>query len=82
MKQVLVITVCIILICGALFYFTSWPGRYSEAAADGGVLNLNDENLSSGLIKLDGEWEFYFNQLLTPEAAPYGVSELIKVPMS
>ncbi|MDR1706241.1 MAG: hypothetical protein LBS19_16385 [Clostridiales bacterium] len=87
MKRFIIVTACIVLICGALFYFTSWPGKYSDAAATGGVVNLNGHDLSSELVKLDGEWEFYFNELLTPEAArpdaaPYGDSGFIKVPMS
>ena len=32
-----------------------------------GVMDLGDRDLTDGIIKLDGQWEFYWQQLLEPE---------------
>ena len=31
-----------------------------------GVLNLTDYQINETVIKLDGEWEFFWNQLISP----------------
>ncbi len=31
-----------------------------------GVLNLSDYQINEQIIKLDGEWEFFWNQLISP----------------
>lgn len=41
-----------------------------------GVMNLNGTNMSEGsLIKLNGEWSFYWNQLLQPSDIQSGVGK-------
>lgn len=39
----------------------------SGQQAERGVINLSHSDLTQNIIPLDGEWEFYWNELLTPE---------------
>jgi hypothetical protein len=75
------------LICGAAFYSISLPRNISGVTAEGGVLDLAGRDFSKTLYNLDGEWEFCYGQLLTPEdfvgaqpAIPN--AQFIQVPMS
>ncbi|BBI31013.1 hypothetical protein KCTCHS21_04120 [Cohnella abietis] len=43
-------------------------GTKDKVLAKGGIIDLRDWDFpTSGTVKLDGEWEFYSNQLLTPD---------------
>ncbi len=52
-----------------IFYFlTGCSNAEQVPKAKNGVLDLTDWDLEmDGAVKLDGEWEFYWGQLLTPE---------------
>jgi signal transduction histidine kinase len=75
-----------------MFYLISIPRNLSGVTAQGGVLDLRNEDFSSTIFRLDGEWEFYFGQLLTPQDFAHGLinhcalqtdhSSFINVPMS
>lgn len=58
-----------ILVFAAMFWFTaarSTTGSAPEAV--NGVLDLTDWNFDSGgVVRLDGEWEYYRSRLMTPE---------------
>jgi hypothetical protein len=85
MKKFAIIAICIFLICAAMFYFISMPRNLSGVTATDGVLDLRGEDFSKTIFRLDGEWEFYYGQLLTPEDFASGIptgSSLIQVPMS
>ena len=91
MGRFTVIIICIILICGAMFYFISVPRNVSDVTAAGGLLDLTGEDFSGTLFLLNGEWEYYEGILYTPEdfankAANVGDPELdktfINVPMA
>ena len=86
MKRFVLITACIVLICAASLYFISMPNSVSDAPAAGGVLDLTGENFTDAIYTLDGEWEFYYGQLLTPDDfnSPLSTvnSGLINVPAS
>ena len=61
----------IISIISGMLIFSSCaqsPGKDSKYRAVNGYLDISGHDFNSGnSIKLDGEWEFYWNQLLTPE---------------
>lgn len=60
----LIFTISIVLFIGV--YFQSVPSLSSPPAKHG-VLDLSDWDFrGQGLVPLDGEWEFYENQLLEP----------------
>ena len=67
MKRFILITIFIILICGATFYFVSLPHSLSDVTATNGMLDLTGEDFSNTLFRLDGEWEFYNGEFFTPE---------------
>jgi signal transduction histidine kinase len=53
--------------------------------AKGGVLDLRAEDFSKTIFLLDGEWEFYFGELFTPDDFADGIPKagaLIQVPIS
>ncbi|MDR2656513.1 MAG: sensor histidine kinase [Oscillospiraceae bacterium] len=65
----------ILLISGAAFCAVSLPRRAGEAEATGGVFDLTGADLSKTLYTLDGEWEFYYGRLYTPEDFALGEPE-------
>ncbi|MFY0601210.1 MAG: response regulator [Cyclobacteriaceae bacterium] len=54
----------ILFVAGLLFLIN--PARSSEIAVKA-VLDLSECDLSQTGVALDGEWEFYWNQLLSPD---------------
>lgn len=65
--------------------FLNKTNRTSQPKANQGHLNTNDWDFSSeGNIKLDGEWEFYWDQILTPEmfkdSIPPKMTGYMKIP--
>jgi hypothetical protein len=67
MKKFTLIAAAIFLICGAMFYFISMPRNISGATAEVGVLDLTGADFRDAIFRLDGEWEFYFGELYTPD---------------
>jgi len=85
MKRFILIAVCLFLICGTVFYYVSIPHNVSDITAEGGVLDLTGADFTNTLFTLDGEWEFYYGQFITPEDFRYGKSldgTVIKTPGS
>lgn len=51
----------------ALWFLISCQSAYAAPRVEKGVLDLANYNLEEeGIIKLDGEWEFYWKQLVLP----------------
>jgi len=44
------------------------PTDSAQVQSEKGILDLSDVQLSEDTVKLTGEWEFYWHELLTPEA--------------
>lgn len=66
------ITVFFLLISFLSLLFLSMPGKRGEPTgplrAVKGVIDLSNWNMDeTKILSLDGEWEFYWNQLLTPK---------------
>ena len=56
-----------LLIIIALFFSNFISIAQSQPLAEKGVLDLREWHFyENGLVDLDGEWEFYWKQLLTP----------------
>jgi hypothetical protein len=75
MKRFYIIFACIVIICVASFYYISLPRGVSAAPAVGGVIDLAGADFTDTIFKLDGEWEFYYDRLLTPEDFAGGAPE-------
>ncbi len=50
------------LVLLSLFGCSDFPSRVK-----GGVINVTNESLLRGTVKLDGEWQFYWNKLYSPK---------------
>lgn len=58
--------ICMLLLI--LCFLTSCSYSKEVPKAENGILDLTDWDLEmDGAVKLDGEWDFYWKQLLTPE---------------
>ena len=66
MKHFLLSFICIAAISGAVFYSVSVSHDRSGQASNG-VLDLRSADLNENVFTLDGEWEFYWERLYTPE---------------
>lgn len=60
LKRYLLLTVL------ALLSFTGWSA-YVEVPCEKGEADLTDIDFSENYIRLTGDWEFYYNELLSPE---------------
>lgn len=67
LKVLIIVFVFLIISSFALYLFTHLNKTKSMPTASKGVLDLAQWNFAQdGPIQLNGEWEFYWNQLLTP----------------
>lgn len=65
---VIVLGVSIIALMVAYFYGLSFADKPHPPKAVQGVIDLNGWDIGKdGVISLEGDWEFYWKQLLTPE---------------
>ncbi len=67
MKKLKAITLLVLMTACVLigFYYSSIK---VESYARSGIIDFNEKSVQDkGVIPLNGEWEFYWNQLLTPE---------------
>lgn len=74
MKRFLAIFFMILALCTALFFTVSMPfvSKWQEAA--GGELDLRGADFDSSVYGLDGQWEFYYGCLYTPDDFRQGVN--------
>ena len=75
MKRFVLITACLLLICGAVFYFVSVPRNLSSLTTVNGVFDTTGQSFKNTIFQLNGEWEFYNNRLYTPEDFVMGKPE-------
>lgn len=82
----IVIAVCTVVICAiSLFSYISQTPPPAQPVAKQGYLDLSNWDFQKdGIVKLDGEWEFYWNQLLYPKdfQAPPRADGYMLVPSS
>ncbi|TSI06849.1 sensor histidine kinase [Lysinibacillus sp. BW-2-10] len=64
MKKILKIMVAVFIISFVLF---NREVRAENLQIKQGVLDLQEQPLNDQVLKLEGEWEFYWGELLTPE---------------
>ena len=62
-----------------IFGFRQKSLHTSYPAAEG-LIDLSEENIESGNFILEGQWEFYWEQLLTPEDLPAFNPAFVHVP--
>ncbi|MDP4146589.1 MAG: histidine kinase [Bacillota bacterium] len=66
-RSAIVLAVCIVAFISLFYHFSSNHEKILPKASKG-VLNLTDWSFErDGKVSLDGEWEFYWNKLLTPD---------------
>lgn len=66
-KKICLYMVCILMAATLLFSYLYNANTITKPPqAVQGVIDLRDRDLAEGIIKLDGEWEFYWQQLLEP----------------
>ena len=91
MKRLILTLIILFALCAAFFIALSMPRGIGDKRAINGVLDLTHEDFTETRYKLDGEWEFFFGELLRPEdftdgtatdAGRSGTGTLIKVPGS
>lgn len=65
----LIIAVCTLAVCILVFFlYAANRPHLPQPTAQGGFLDLSGWDFEKdGNVKLDGEWEFYWNQLLYPK---------------
>ena len=72
---------CFLLLFG-LLQATDNKGRELEQSQPG-VLDLTDWNFAADqVVPLDGQWEFYWNQILEPGIKPVSVPTFMKPRMT
>ena len=67
MKKFILTLLILLAICTAFFFALSIPRGMGDEQAIAGVLDLTRADFSQTRYNLDGEWEFFFNALYTPE---------------
>lgn len=67
-KKVIILLLIIVTAIMMVFYFLQKTPSADLPVAKNGYIDLSDWNFDkNGNIKLDGEWEFYWGSLLTPD---------------
>ncbi|MHA4809269.1 ATP-binding protein [Flavitalea flava] len=66
MRPTLLKIVCSLL--SALFFLPCLAGKEGAPIAQNGVLDLRNIDFSDKRVALDGQWNFYWNQLLPPDS--------------
>src|SRR5690554_344485 len=84
-KNIIIAIVLLVIVITALLLPRDQEVHIAEPTAVQGVLDLTDWDFeTNGIVDLKGEWEFYWNQLLTsPDIADGAMSaevQLVQVP--
>ncbi|KOA20353.1 chemotaxis protein CheA [Clostridium homopropionicum DSM 5847] len=67
-KKTFIIAISLLLVILTLWLKLSFTNKTSTITAKNGYLDLSQYDLlENNIIKLDGEWELYYNKLYTPE---------------
>lgn len=75
MKRFLAVFLLIFSLCLALFFTSSKPFVSGGPEAGEGVLDYRETDFTSSVYALNGQWEFYYDRLYTPEDFRQGVPE-------
>lgn len=67
MKRFLAIFLLILTLCVALFFTASRPFVSKGPSAEDGILDFRGTDFTSSVYSLEGQWEFYYGELYTPE---------------
>lgn len=67
MRRFLFNFILIFTLCVAVFFTASRPFTTEGVEADAGLLDLTETDFSSSVYALSGQWEFYYEELYTPE---------------
>jgi len=67
MKRFILTLIFLLAICTAFFFALSMPRGMGNYRAINGTLDLTNADFSHTRHNLDGEWDFFFAELLTPE---------------
>ncbi|MEM5591263.1 hypothetical protein AAHH67_05085 [Niallia circulans] len=63
----IIIACCIFILSIISIVYSSWSNHTREAKISNGQINLTSVSFDNkDIIHLNGEWEFYKNQLITP----------------
>lgn len=85
MKRFLAIFIMILALCITLFFTISMPFVSEGPRAVDGELDFRGADFASSVYNLNGQWEFYYGHLYTPEDFKAGIPknrELITLPGS
>jgi signal transduction histidine kinase len=68
-KLFILLSICLSILLSAFIFIPSKPiDRQPKPAASEGILDLTGWNWQrDGIVALNGQWEFYWHELLTPE---------------
>ncbi|MDO4275537.1 MAG: sensor histidine kinase [Eubacteriales bacterium] len=83
MKRFWVIFALILSLCLAVFFTASRPYVSEGPRAENGVIDFSGTDFSASVYALQGQWEFYYSKLYTPEDLEKGISddrEMIELP--
>lgn len=75
MKRFLAIFILILTVCTALFFTVSMPFVSEGPKAVDGELDFRGTDFADSVYNLDGQWEFYYGRLYTPEDFKEGTPE-------
>ena len=75
MKRFFMLLFLILAISTALLFGVSMPFAAEGPKAEAGVLDYENTDFSSEVYALDGQWEFYFGSLYTPDDFRQGKPE-------
>ncbi|MGM8212206.1 histidine kinase [Virgibacillus sp. W0430] len=65
-RKVVLWLLCFIIVGLGIYY---WHALHNEGLVKRGEVNISETNFANnGILKLNGEWEFYWGELLTSEA--------------
>lgn len=78
MKRFLCLLALILTVCITMLFTASQPFVTEGPKAGAGVLDFCETDFQSDVYALDGEWEFYYGRLYTPEDFEQGQTEGIE----
>src|SRR5258708_28380167 len=72
------------IVCTVAFFIaclSSFSGFGQQPVAQKGIIDLQKANLFDKHLKLNGEWAFYWNHLLTPDSLATATPDYIPFPV-
>lgn len=75
MKRFLCMLALILTVCISLFFIACQPFVTEGPEAEQGMMDFKETDFGSDVYALDGEWEFYYGKLYTPQDFIHGQAE-------